>query len=59
MIDDAGHLAPSDLCAIGASGGGVIAIAIEAGLPVPENLVRRGTDGCQPEREVRDVVCAA
>lgn len=49
VIDDAGHLAPSDLCAIGASGGGVIAIAIEAGLPVPDNLVRLGTDGCQPE----------
>jgi dienelactone hydrolase len=49
VIDDAGHLAPSDLCAIGASGGGVIAIAIEAGLPVPDNLVRLGTDGCQEE----------
>lgn len=47
VIDDAGHLAPSDLCAIGASGGGIVAIAIEAGLPVPEQLQRLGTDGCQ------------
>ncbi len=47
VLENAGHLAPSDLCAIGASGGGVIAIAIEAGLPVPPNLQRLGTDGCQ------------
>lgn len=49
VIENAGHLAPSDLCAIGASGGGIVAIAIEAGLPVPEQLQRLGTDGCQPE----------
>lgn len=49
VIDDAGHLAPSDLCAIGASGGGIVAIAIEAGLPVPEQLQRLGTDGCQDD----------
>lgn len=47
VIDNAGHLAPSDLCAIGASGGGIVAIAVEAGLPVPEQLQRLGTDGCQ------------
>jgi len=49
VIENAGHLAPSDLCAIGATGGGIVAIAIEAGLPVPEQLQRLGTDGCQPE----------
>ncbi|MBY0276472.1 dienelactone hydrolase family protein [Candidatus Binatia bacterium] len=49
VLENAGHLAPSDLCAIGASGGGIVAIAIEAGLPVPEQLQRLGTDGCQPE----------
>jgi fermentation-respiration switch protein FrsA (DUF1100 family) len=49
VIENAGHLAPSDLCAIGASGGGIVAIAIEAGLPVPPQLQRLGTDGCQPE----------
>jgi dienelactone hydrolase len=47
VLDNAGHLAPSDLCAIGASGGGIVAIAIEAGLPVPPQLQRLGTDGCQ------------
>ena len=48
LIDDMGHLGPSDICAIGESGGGVIAIALEAGLPVGE-LERLGTDGCQEE----------
>jgi dienelactone hydrolase len=46
LIDDMGHLGPSDICTIGDSGGGVIAIALEAGLPIPDNLVRLGTDGC-------------
>jgi dienelactone hydrolase len=49
VIEDMGHLGPSDICAIGENGGGVIAIALEAGLPIPENLVRLGTDGCQEE----------
>lgn len=49
LIEDMGHLGPSDICAIGESGGGVIAIALEAGLPIPDDLVRLGTDGCQEE----------
>ena len=49
VIDDSGHLAPSDLCAIGEGGGGIVKIALDAGLPVPENLQRLGTDGCGPE----------
>ncbi len=49
LIEDMGHLGPSDICAIGATGGGVIAIALEAGLPIPDNLVRLGTDDCQDE----------
>ncbi len=49
IIDDAGHLAPSDLCAIGENGGGIVQIALDAGLPVPDNLKRLGTDGCGPE----------
>lgn len=49
LIEDMGHLGPSDICAIGENGGGVIAIALEAGLPIPDNLVRLGTDGCQDE----------
>jgi dienelactone hydrolase len=49
LIEAMGHLGPSDICAIGENGGGVIAIALEAGLPIPDNLVRLGTDGCQEE----------
>jgi dienelactone hydrolase len=50
LIDDMGHLGPSDICTIGESGGGVIALAKEAGLPVEElGLERLGTDGCQEE----------
>jgi len=49
VIEAMGHLGPSDICAIGQNGGGVIAIALEAGLQLPDNLVRLGTDGCQDE----------
>jgi dienelactone hydrolase len=54
LIDDMGHLGPSDICAIGESGGGVIAIALEAGLPIDENLQRLGTDGCGEDDVVQD-----
>ncbi|MGD8608735.1 MAG: hypothetical protein PVH21_15670 [Myxococcales bacterium] len=55
LIENMGHLGPSDICAIGDSGGGVIQIALDAGLPIPDELVRLGTDGCQPEAlPVRD-----
>lgn len=48
-IDGSGHLtAFSDICAIGSGGGGVVAIARQAGLPVPENLAKLGEDGCKP-----------
>lgn len=48
-IDGSGHLtAFSDICAIGAGGGGVVALARQGGLPVPENLARLGEDGCKP-----------
>ena len=49
VLENAGHLAPSDICEIGAEGGGVVQIALDAGLPVPERLQVLGTDGCQPE----------
>ena len=49
VLDRGGHLAVSDLCAIGEDEGGIIDIATDAGLPVPENIARLGTDGCQPE----------
>ena len=51
LLDGGGHLAPSDICQIGEDGGGVIAIAIEAGLGdlLPESFRALGTDGCQEE----------
>jgi hypothetical protein len=48
VIEGAGHNnAFSDICEIGASGGGVIALAREAGLPVPDSVARLGEDGCR------------
>ena len=49
IVEGGGHLAPTDLCRIGADGGGIVQIGLDAGLPVPEGLRRLGTDGCQPE----------
>jgi predicted dienelactone hydrolase len=48
-IAGAGHLVFSDICLIGADGGGVIAIAESLELPIPDDLKRLGTDGCGPE----------
>lgn len=49
ILERGGHLAVSDLCAIGDEDGGIIDIAERAGLPVPENIARLGTDGCQED----------
>ena len=47
VIPGAGHNnAFSDICEIGEGGGGVIALALQAGLPIPESLARLGQDGC-------------
>ncbi len=46
VLDNAGHLAFSDLCEIGADDGGLLSIAALLGIPVPENLVPLATDGC-------------
>ena len=61
VIEGAGHNnAFSDICEIGASGGGVIGLAREAGLPIPDSLARLGEDGCNepnlPSPEVWPVV---
>ena len=46
-IDRVGHLnAMSDICEIGTGGGGVVKLAQDAGLPVPDQLAKLGTDGC-------------
>ncbi len=48
VIDGSGHLnGMSDICEIGKGGGGIVAIAQQAGIPVPPNLERLGTDGCK------------
>lgn len=46
-IADAGHLVFSDLCLIGAESGGLIGIAEKIKLPIPEDLKKLGTDGCE------------
>lgn len=46
-IDRVGHLnAMTDICEIGKGGGGVVKLAQDAGLPVPAQLAKLGTDGC-------------
>lgn len=58
-LKNAGHLAFSDLCAMGRERGGLIAILQETGVSLPEAagdlIIRLGTDGCDesqmtPER---------
>lgn len=50
VIDGAGHNnASTDICEIGTEGGGVIAIARDLGLPLEEDFLALGEDGCQPE----------
>lgn len=44
-----GHLGFTDICAIGRERGGVLQIAIDAGIDVPEILQVLGRDGCEPE----------
>ncbi len=45
-IARAGHLAFTDLCAIGREKGGVLQIAADHGIPVTELVRRLGNDGC-------------
>lgn len=46
-LDRAGHLAFTDLCAIGRDLGGLVAMAVSYGVAVPEFLEVLGSDGCQ------------
>lgn len=46
-IKSAGHLAFSDLCAIGADRGGVLQIAVDNGIEVPPIIMVLGADGCR------------
>jgi len=49
VIDDAGHNSFNDLCVIGIEQGGLVEIAKQVGIPVPEQLERLFNDGCVGE----------
>lgn len=46
-LEGAGHLAFTDICLIGAEQGGLTGLVEQAGLELPDDLLRLGTDGCQ------------
>lgn len=48
-IADAGHLVFSDICLIGRDQGGLVALVHEAGLDLPDDLLRLASDGCGPD----------
>ena len=45
-LANAGHLAFSNICTIGAAEGGIVAVAQRAGVPVPSSLSSLASDGC-------------
>ncbi len=46
-LEEAGHLAFSDICAIGADEGGILQIAQDAGIDVPTLIQGLADDGCR------------
>ncbi|HTL85869.1 MAG TPA: dienelactone hydrolase family protein [Acidimicrobiia bacterium] len=46
QIGDAGHLVFSDICLIGRSQGGLVGIVHKINLPIPDSLLKLGSDGC-------------
>lgn len=48
-IADAGHLVFSDICLIGRDQGGLVALIAEAGLDLPDSLIRLASDGCEDD----------
>ncbi|MBX3285124.1 MAG: dienelactone hydrolase family protein [Actinobacteria bacterium] len=48
-IADAGHLVFSDICLIGRDQGGLVALVKEAGLDLPDQLLRLASDGCEDD----------
>ena len=48
-IENAGHLVFSDICLIGRESGGITGIAKSLALPIPDNLLKLGSDGCTPD----------
>lgn len=49
-IADAGHLVFSDICLIGKDQGGLVALVKEAGLDLPDQLLKLASDGCEPTK---------
>jgi predicted dienelactone hydrolase len=49
-IGDAGHLVFSDICEIGKDQGGLVALVHEAGLDIPDTLLKLASDGCEKDR---------
>lgn len=48
-IANAGHLVFSDICEIGREQGGLSGLVKQAGLNIPDNLLRLAKDGCGPK----------
>ncbi len=48
-IEGAGHLVFSDICEIGKDEGGIVELAKQLELPIPDELLALGTDGCTDE----------
>lgn len=48
-IAEAGHLVFSDLCLIGREQGGLTGLVEQAGLDLPEDLLRLASDGCEED----------
>jgi len=49
-IEGAGHLVFSDICLIGKDQGGLVQLTKEAGLDLPDDLLRLASDGCEPDK---------
>lgn len=49
-LANAGHLAPTSLCALGADRGGLLEIAVANGVTVPSFIAILATDGCAPDQ---------
>jgi pimeloyl-ACP methyl ester carboxylesterase len=48
-IKDAGHMAFTDLCVIGADQGGILEIARDHGIEIDDLVIQLASDGCQDE----------
>ena len=49
-IAKAGHLVFSDICLIGKDQGGLVQLTKDAGLDLPDQLLKLASDGCEPDK---------